>query len=93
MFLLFNPIIDLISQICTVLVLGMCPGLAFFEAGLLRMKNTLSIISQILSGIVILSVLWYESSCDRLLDSLGFISPNSGTSLDTHWCTIQLTEN
>jgi hypothetical protein len=38
-------------------------------------------------------VLWYESSCDRLLDSLGFISPNSGTSLDTHWCTIQLTEN
>ncbi|EGG17683.1 ammonium transporter [Cavenderia fasciculata] len=42
----------------TILVLGMMPGLAFFEAGLLRMKNTLSIITQIISGIVVLTVMW-----------------------------------
>ncbi|EGC31727.1 ammonium transport protein A [Dictyostelium purpureum] len=42
----------------TILVLGMMPALAFFEAGLLRSKNTLSIITQIMSGIVILTVMW-----------------------------------
>jgi ammonium transporter, Amt family len=45
--------------ISTVLVLGMMPGLAFFEAGLLRNKNTLSIITQTIGGIVTLSVMWY----------------------------------
>lgn len=44
--------------LCFILVLGMMPALAFFEAGLLRSKNTLSLIAQILGGIVILSVLW-----------------------------------
>eukprot|EP01133_Synstelium_polycarpum_P013075 gene13075-15379_t len=42
----------------TILVLGMMPALAFFEAGLLRSKNTLSIITQIISGIVVLTVMW-----------------------------------
>ncbi|KAM9982074.1 hypothetical protein ACTFIY_004377 [Dictyostelium cf. discoideum] len=42
----------------TILVLGMMPALAFFEAGLLRSKNTLSIITQIMSGIVVLTVMW-----------------------------------
>jgi Amt family ammonium transporter len=41
-----------------ILVLGMMPALAFFEAGLLRSKNTLSLITQILAGLVILSVMW-----------------------------------
>ncbi len=44
--------------ISTVLVLGMMPGLAFFEAGMLRNKNTLSIITQTIGGIVTLSVMW-----------------------------------
>ncbi len=34
--------------VSTILVLGMMPALAFFEAGLLRSKNTLSIITQII---------------------------------------------
>jgi Amt family ammonium transporter len=36
----------------------MCPGLAFFEAGMLRSKNTLSVVVQIFAGNVILSVMW-----------------------------------
>eukprot|EP01103_Thecamoeba_quadrilineata_P012233 TRINITY_DN3104_c0_g1_i2.p1 TRINITY_DN3104_c0_g1~~TRINITY_DN3104_c0_g1_i2.p1 ORF type:complete len:276 (+),score=37.28 TRINITY_DN3104_c0_g1_i2:114-941(+) len=42
----------------TVLILGMMPGLAFFEAGLLRTKNTISIITQVLGGIIALAILW-----------------------------------
>ncbi|XP_004343545.1 ammonium transporter AmtA [Capsaspora owczarzaki ATCC 30864] len=45
-------------SISFVLVLGMMPALAFFEAGLLRSKNTLSIITQIFSGIAVLSTMW-----------------------------------
>jgi Amt family ammonium transporter len=41
-----------------ILVLGMLPALALFEAGLLRSKNTLSLITQILSGLVLNCVLW-----------------------------------
>jgi len=44
--------------VSTVFVLGMSPALAFFEAGMLRSKNTLSIISQIFVGNVVLSVMW-----------------------------------
>lgn len=44
--------------VSTVLVLGMCPALAFFEAGMLRSKNTLSIITQVFVGNTILSVMW-----------------------------------
>jgi ammonium transporter, Amt family len=42
----------------SVLVLGMFPGLAFFEAGLLRGKNTTSIITQVFTGLTILCVMW-----------------------------------
>eukprot|EP00758_Cryptobia_borreli_P002827 Tbor_TRINITY_DN3325_c0_g1::TRINITY_DN3325_c0_g1_i1::g.23535::m.23535/K03320/amt, AMT, MEP; ammonium transporter, Amt family len=44
--------------ISTVLVLGMLPGLAFFEAGLLRSKNTISISVQIFSGMTVLCTMW-----------------------------------
>jgi Amt family ammonium transporter len=38
----------------------MSPGLAFFEAGMLRSKNTLSLIVQIFSGLIILSLMWFS---------------------------------
>eukprot|EP00026_Physarum_polycephalum_P007050 Phypoly_transcript_07103.p1 GENE.Phypoly_transcript_07103~~Phypoly_transcript_07103.p1 ORF type:complete len:456 (+),score=64.00 Phypoly_transcript_07103:64-1431(+) len=44
--------------IATILVMGMLPALAFFEAGLLRSKNTLSLITQIIGGFVTLTVMW-----------------------------------
>lgn len=44
--------------ISAVLVLGMLPALAFFEAGLLRAKNSLSLITQIMGGFITLSVMW-----------------------------------
>ena len=37
----------------------MSPALAMFEAGLLRSKSTLSIFTQIYSGIIVLGVLWF----------------------------------
>jgi Amt family ammonium transporter len=42
----------------TVLVLGMFPGVAFFEAGLLRLKNTVTILAQVFCGLAMLSVMW-----------------------------------
>eukprot|EP01088_Endostelium_zonatum_P006274 TRINITY_DN18387_c0_g1_i1.p1 TRINITY_DN18387_c0_g1~~TRINITY_DN18387_c0_g1_i1.p1 ORF type:complete len:463 (+),score=77.33 TRINITY_DN18387_c0_g1_i1:123-1511(+) len=45
--------------ISSVLVLGMMPALALFEAGMLRSKNTLSIITQVLSGLSVLQILWH----------------------------------
>jgi Amt family ammonium transporter len=45
-------------MVAFVLVLSMFPGLAFFEAGLLRSKNTLSILVQIFSGIALNAALW-----------------------------------
>ena len=44
--------------LCFVLVLSMYPGLALFEAGLLRAKNTVSILVQVVVGLTTLSVLW-----------------------------------
>eukprot|EP01111_Echinosteliopsis_oligospora_P000201 TRINITY_DN1018_c0_g1_i1.p1 TRINITY_DN1018_c0_g1~~TRINITY_DN1018_c0_g1_i1.p1 ORF type:complete len:444 (-),score=107.52 TRINITY_DN1018_c0_g1_i1:17-1348(-) len=44
--------------ISTILVMGMLPALAFFEAGLLRSKNSLSLITQIIGGFITLTVLW-----------------------------------
>jgi len=44
--------------ISTVLVLGMMPGLSLFEAGLLRSKNTISIMTQTVGGLILLSVMW-----------------------------------
>ena len=46
-------------MMATILVLGMMPGLAFFEAGLLRKKNTLSLVTQIFTGLSILAVMWH----------------------------------
>src|ERR1051325_2471820 len=45
--------------ICTGLVMLMTPALGFFEAGLIRSKNALSVIMQTFSGLAILSVLWF----------------------------------
>ena len=42
----------------TALVLTMSPALAMFEAGLLRSKSTLSIFTQVLAGLIVLSTLW-----------------------------------
>jgi len=42
----------------SVLVLGMMPALAFFEAGLLGHKNTTSIIAQVMGGLAMLTLLW-----------------------------------
>ena len=42
----------------TILVMGMLPALALFQAGLLRSKNTLSIITQIIGGFITLTVMW-----------------------------------
>lgn len=61
--------------ISTVLVLGMSPALALFEAGMLRSKNTLSVITQVLSGIIALSVIWvlFGYSLTFGEDAAGFI--------------------
>jgi ammonium transporter, Amt family len=45
--------------ISTGLVMIMTPALGFFEAGLIRGKNSLSVIMQTFSGLVILSTLWF----------------------------------
>lgn len=44
--------------VSTILVLGMMPALALFEAGLLRSKNTLSLVTQIFGGLVCLGFMW-----------------------------------
>jgi Amt family ammonium transporter len=45
--------------VSTGLVMMMTPALGFFEAGLIRAKNSLSIIMQTFSGLAILSILWF----------------------------------
>jgi Amt family ammonium transporter len=45
--------------ISTGLVMMMTPALGFFEAGLIRSKNSLSILMQTFSGLAILSTLWF----------------------------------
>ncbi|HXW11501.1 MAG TPA: hypothetical protein VD694_01985, partial [Nitrososphaeraceae archaeon] len=44
-------------MVATGLVLLMTPALGFFEAGLIRGKNSLSVMMQTFSGLAILSVL------------------------------------
>ncbi len=44
--------------ISTGLVMMMIPALGFFEAGLLRSKNAISVIMQCFSGLAVLSILW-----------------------------------
>lgn len=45
--------------ISTGLVMLMTPALGFFEAGLIRSKNSLSVIMQTFSGLAILSTMWF----------------------------------
>src|SRR6185312_13826699 len=45
--------------VSTGLVMLMTPALGFFEAGLLRLKNSLSVIMQTFAGLALLSVLWF----------------------------------
>ena len=44
--------------IATGLVMMMTPALGFFEAGLIRSKNSISVLIQTFSGLAILSILW-----------------------------------
>ncbi|KAJ1464990.1 hypothetical protein T484DRAFT_1922790 [Baffinella frigidus] len=44
--------------VATAFSLMMGPALAFFEAGLLRAKHSLSIITQVFAGTCMLSCLW-----------------------------------
>ena len=44
--------------VSTGLVMIMIPALGFFEAGLIRSKNSLSVIMQSFFGLAILSILW-----------------------------------
>jgi ammonium transporter, Amt family len=44
--------------VSTGVVMLMIPALGFFEAGLLRSKNSVSVIMQTFSGLAILSILW-----------------------------------
>lgn len=45
--------------VATGLVMMMTPALGFFEAGLLRSKNSLSVIMQAFTGLGVLSALWF----------------------------------
>ncbi len=45
--------------ISTGLVMMMTPALGFFEAGMLRLKNSLSVIMQTMTGLALLSTLWF----------------------------------
>ena len=61
--------------VASVLVLGMLPGLSFFESGLLRGKNTTSITVQVFSGMTILCTMWILFGFSLVFDSSqgGFI--------------------
>ncbi|NOJ32887.1 MAG: ammonia channel protein [Candidatus Nitrosocosmicus sp.] len=45
--------------IATGLVFLMTPALGFFESGLIRLKNSLSVIMQTMTGMMLLSTLWF----------------------------------
>jgi Amt family ammonium transporter len=45
--------------ISTGLVMMMTPALGFFEAGMLRLKNSLSVVMQTFTGLCLLSILWF----------------------------------
>ncbi len=60
-------------MVATTMVFLMIPALGFFQAGLLRRKDIVSILMQVFSGLVILSVLWFVIGY-----SLTFSSDQSG---------------
>ena len=45
--------------VATGLVFLMTPALGFFESGLIRLKNSLSVIMQTMTGMALLSVMWF----------------------------------
>ena len=54
---------------------ALLPGLALFEAGLIRLKNSVTFITQIFMGVAILSLLWllFGFSLSHASDNAGFI--------------------
>ena len=54
--------------VATLLVFSMMPGLAFFEAGLLRRRSVLSIITQIFLGLAVLNLLWFVAGFSLVFD-------------------------
>lgn len=74
-----------------ILVLGMTPALALFEAGLLRSKNTLSLITQMLSGMVVLNVMWdlfgfsLVYGPDQVRGCLSGVSKLNRREIDARW--------
>lgn len=65
--------------VASVLVFTMCPALAFFEGGMLRSKNVLSIHMQVFAGFAILMLCWFifgfslvfGQSCGGVIGNLG----------------------
>ena len=45
--------------VATGLVFLMTPALGFFESGLIRLKNSLSVIMQTITGMALLSTMWF----------------------------------
>lgn len=64
----------------TILVLAMKPGLALFEIGLLRSKNSVSVMAQVIVGMMVLGLLWYCIGFSLVFgDSLGGFIGNPAT--------------
>lgn len=66
------------------LVLLMIPALGLFEAGLLRKKNTVSILMQIIFGLAILSVMWFAFGF-----SLSFSPSDNGIIGSLDWAFLR----
>ncbi len=64
-------------------VLLMIPALGLFEAGLLRKKNTVSILMQIIFGLAVLSVLWFAFGF-----SLSFAPSDNGIIGSLDWAFL-----
>jgi Amt family ammonium transporter len=64
----------------TILVLAMKPGLALFEIGLLRSKNSVSVMTQVIVGMMVLGLLWYFIGFSLVFgESLGGFIGNPAT--------------
>ncbi len=66
------------------LVLLMIPALGLFEAGLLRKKNTVSILMQIIFGLAVLSVMWFAFGF-----SLSFNPSENGLIGNLEWAFLK----
>lgn len=64
-------------------VLLMIPALGLFEAGLLRKKNTVSILMQVIFGLAVLSVLWFAFGF-----SLSFAPSDNGIIGSLDWAFL-----